>query len=66
MQFCIGNRAIFPAQIETTRGFAQIDLGWDILGYPVDQWDTEGEARTLAHDWDESDVETALTRACTR
>lgn len=66
VQFCIGNRVIFPDQIETTRGFAQTDLGWDILGYPTDQWDTEGEARTLAHIWDESDIETALTRACTR
>ena len=66
VQFCIGNRAIFPDQIETTRDFAQTDLGWDILGYPAYQWDTEGEARTLAHIWDESDVETALTRACTR
>lgn len=66
VQFCIGNRVIFPDQIETTRGFAQTDLGWDILGYPTHQWDTEGEARTLAHVWDESDVETALTRACTR
>lgn len=66
VQFCIGNRVIFPDQIETTRGFAQTGLGWNILGYPVDQWDIEGEARTLAHFWDESEVEAALTRACAR
>lgn len=64
VQVCLGDRLIYPDRIEYTRTYAQTDLGWNILGYPVEQWDQEGEARTLAHFLDESDVEELLVKAC--
>lgn len=64
VQACLGDRLIYPDRIEYTRTYAQTDLGWDILGYPTEQWDQEGEARTLSHFLDESDVAQLLRSHC--
>lgn len=64
VQYCLGNRLILPDRVKETRSYAQTELGWDILGYPVETWDQEGEARTLAHFLDESDVAELLRTNC--
>jgi hypothetical protein len=66
-QFCKATHSsniLFPGQVETSLAYAQEELGWNILGYPIHQWDAEGEARTVAHLFDEEKVGEILDTAC--
>lgn len=46
------------------QGYARDYLGWNRLGYNMEQWDTESEARVLAQVLDESAIIQVLLAEC--
>ena len=66
-QFCkatYSTNILFPGKVKEAVEFAQVHLGWHILGYPTHQWDAEGEARTIAHQVNDIQVGRLLNKAC--
>jgi hypothetical protein len=66
-QFCkatYSSNVLFPDRINESLDFAQEHLDWNVLGYPVQYWNAEGEARTLAHHFSEQQVSVLLDKSC--
>jgi hypothetical protein len=66
-QFCKATHStniLFPGEVRKAVEFAQVHLGWHILGYPTHQWDSEAEARAIAHEVNDIQVGRILNRAC--
>jgi len=55
---------LVPNVIEESVAFAQEHLHWNRLGYNRSKWNTEGEARTMAHFLNESQVAELLVDEC--
>lgn len=61
-QHCKGG-LLAPSQSATFVSRAQ-DEGWDILGYPTNQWAEEAEARILANRFSAEEVADLVDRYC--